>query len=118
MFGNGGDDYMDGSYGTDWLHGGSGPDFMDGGPGPDMLYGGTERDILAFRSDRGPPTPTSPPSWPTRPPARTGSSIRGPDRFGPRRRAHRRRRPEHDLGRHRRSTCNGNGGNDSFIDCP
>jgi Ca2+-binding RTX toxin-like protein len=52
LYGNDGDDYLDGSRGEDRLYGNDGDDYLDGGRGEDRLYGGDGDDILYGGSSR------------------------------------------------------------------
>ncbi|MCT0231094.1 hypothetical protein KQ306_09565 [Synechococcus sp. CS-1324] len=52
LFGNGGNDYLDGGNGNDFLDGGTGNDVLVGGTGNDTLNGGANDDLIysSFRS--------------------------------------------------------------------
>jgi Ca2+-binding RTX toxin-like protein len=51
MYGQGGNDQMDGGKGLDTLDGGTGDDLIAGGGGNDTLTGGTGIDTFVFRQD-------------------------------------------------------------------
>jgi Ca2+-binding RTX toxin-like protein len=62
LYGNGGDDEIDGGAGVDYISGGSGADVLrggggndtiDGGIGDDIVYGGADRDLISYSDATG-----------------------------------------------------------------
>lgn len=53
IYGNGGNDYIDGGDNNDHLYGESGNDILVGGDGEDYLYGGDGNDLIYADSNTG-----------------------------------------------------------------